>query len=808
MYVGTACSFVIRYALEEDAASDGRACVASSKAAQKCLGTRGPVQTMRAMSALNRLLCLSNGNFLSLGMVDLDVVVAQSKLSGVSAFCVNENPTKNDPFCVQVCVARRKHLQLYDVTEEKVTHRKDVPVPETPLAMAMDGDYVCVALSTRYAVIDCATGAGQELFPYESSLTVPLVKRIAKEEFLLNGPSALGMFATTAGVSERPPLPWTTSVKALAYCRPYVVCLCDDRLTVYSVLDQQPKQKLSFRGGTYLDNFEGRIFVSGKDTVFLLRPVPWEAQVHALLSDGRVSEALELARHSGSTGLLTERHVEALRKIYRRAGFLEFSECHLPEARELFLLGDVDVTELVSLYPGLLPATRPSVPPSDVPDVVRLASGDPVLLEKYCGFLASYLEGCRVTDRWLKTVIATALLKLYAEWDRAKLDSFLETGACARCDLAECVARLTEKGLHHAAARLYAAHGEYERALHLWSRMLAGSLVDSSFPGLSFYVEFLARLHDRRLVWKYAEFALERDQVAGVKVFTERSREDPDPTCPDGVLEFLHRFPDAVVKYLEHLVYEEKNEKEKYHTLLAVLYLDTVLRFARQSGADEELKMARGRLQHLLSVSSSYRVQLLLGKALENDLHQECAILYGKLEEHDKALRILVHQLKDYVAAEDYCRRLSRGRDGKYRHRLYHGLLAVYLDRGEREDAPGPAVRLLNSRAADFDAVKVLQMIPQTWSVATVDRFLGRAVRSSLHRSSTSRVACALAKGEVHGVQGSKLFLERGALTLTEDRACGICHESFADPSFVRWPDGSFLHSRCSGVAGSPDAGR
>lgn len=51
-----------------------------------------------------------------------------------------------------------------------------------------------------------------------------------------------------------------------------------------------------------------------------------------------------------------------------------------------------------------------------------------------------------------------------------------------------------------------------------------------------------------------------------------------------------------------------------------------------------------------------------------------------QLEEHDKALRILVHKLKDFGAAENYCIVNSQGKDPSYRKRLFHALLSVYLD--------------------------------------------------------------------------------------------------------------------------------
>lgn len=56
-------------------------------------------------------------------------------------------------------------------------------------------------------------------------------------------------------------------------------------------------------------------------------------------------------------------------------------------------------------------------------------------------------------------------------------------------------------------------------------------------------------------------------------------------------------------------------QKEKFHTHLAVLYLERVLSLLSDSPADEEqLSRARERLQALLRQSDLYRVQFLLGK--------------------------------------------------------------------------------------------------------------------------------------------------------------------------------------------------
>lgn len=130
-------------------------------------------------------------------------------------------------------------------------------------------------------------------------------------------------------------------------------------------------------------------------------------------------------------------------------------------------------------------------------------------------------------------------------------------------------------------------------------------------------------------------------------------------------------------------------------------------------------------------------------------LPMESAILHGKLEEHEEALRILVHELRDFAAAEDYCLWRSEGRDPPYRQRLFHTLLAMYLQPGPT--APELAVAatdLLNHHAADFDAAHVLPLLPGTWSVQLLHPFLAGAVRNSVHARRTAQVALGLARSE------------------------------------------------------------
>jgi len=159
-------------------------------------------------------------------------------------------------------------------------------------------------------------------------------------------------------------------------------------------------------------------------------------------------------------------------------------------------------------------------------------------------------------------------------------------------------------------------------------------------------------------MWRYADFVLCRDQEVGVGIFTLRSDQErsSDVMKPELIMDYLHQYPKAVVKYLEHLVMKQEIQvfgtvdsetyvtlkmavylgrvlvfqAEKFHTHLAILYLEEILK-KRKEGDEEAVVEARTKLRHLLQVSSLYRVQLLLGKMSAAELHQEVAILYGKV---------------------------------------------------------------------------------------------------------------------------------------------------------------------------------
>uniref|UniRef100_A0A8C7Y4R3 Uncharacterized protein n=1 Tax=Oryzias sinensis TaxID=183150 RepID=A0A8C7Y4R3_9TELE len=186
----------------------------------------------------------------------------------------------------------------------------------------------------------------------------------------------------------------------------------------------------------------------------------------------------------------------------------------------------------------------------------------------------------------------------------------------------------------------------------------------------------------------------------------------------------------------------EKTElilKEKFNTHLAVMYLERVLSLLSDSSADAE-PLTRERLQVFLREPNLYRVQFLLGETLMDceQLLLERATVHGKLQEHDKALQILVHKLTNFPSAEAFCVWASSGRDPAYRQRLFHLLLEEFLGGEPGAEAGGgelelAAVDVLNRHSEVFDTVRVLRVPPESWLLQLLRPFLNRAIRASMH---------------------------------------------------------------------------
>lgn len=105
--------------------------------------------------------------------------------------------------------------------------------------------------------------------------------------------------------------------------------------------------------------------------------------------------------------------------------------------------GQLDVRELISLYPLLLPAsstfTRCHPPLHEFADLNHLTQGDKEKVQRFKRFLITYLYEVRSADgaNGFREDVDTALLKLYAETGHESLlDLLASDNACLLADCA------------------------------------------------------------------------------------------------------------------------------------------------------------------------------------------------------------------------------------------------------------------------------------------------------------------------------------------------------------------------------------
>ena len=98
IYIGTDQGSIIRYSCNNlDVQSVRRERI-------RDLGPKAPVTFLRSASALDRILALCDTNLMVLNATDLTSLslTGSQKMRGIQACCINENPTVDDPFALQV----------------------------------------------------------------------------------------------------------------------------------------------------------------------------------------------------------------------------------------------------------------------------------------------------------------------------------------------------------------------------------------------------------------------------------------------------------------------------------------------------------------------------------------------------------------------------------------------------------------------------------------------------------------------------------------------------------------------------------
>ncbi|ORX54476.1 hypothetical protein DM01DRAFT_1036135 [Hesseltinella vesiculosa] len=82
------------------------------------------------------------------------------------------------------------------------------------------------------------------------------------------------------------------------------------------------------------------------------------------------------------------------------------------------------------------------------------------------------------------------------------------------------------------------------------------------------------------------------------------------------------------------------------------------------------------------------------------------------------------------------------------RRRLFFMLLQTYLAIEDKDLMVARALHLLNTQGYYFDALKVLDIIPDDWPLDQLQDFLVHSLRRSLHNTLEGELVVAMSRGE------------------------------------------------------------
>ncbi|KAG8761503.1 hypothetical protein FRC11_013797 [Ceratobasidium sp. 423] len=320
-------------------------------------------------------------------------------------------------------------------------------------------------------------------------------------------------------------------------------------------------------------------------------------------------------------------------------------------------------------------------------------------------------------------------------------------------------------------------------------------------------IQILNRTQDATLVQHYGIWVLKHDPALGLKIFTSRTIPRLDDAAVLAGMQSVNAL--AASRFLEHVVLSKRSSDPNLHNQLVVRYVDEAIATLEKPGvqslfsemAQEYTKLppspfllhvanndvmpealdTRIRLALFLQGSSLYNSRAVREKLQAPGANEifayERAIIDGKLGHHRKALMVLVHEVQDSVSAEVYCAlggvvippkvansvgdrrgmqshawlvnvgsRRSVPVTEEKRRELLKTLMEVYTLGGEATAVQ--TAQLLNSQARNFDAVQVLEAIPESWSLSVISSFLERSLRRTVHESREGMILKHISAGQ------------------------------------------------------------
>ncbi|KAI0787910.1 hypothetical protein C8Q74DRAFT_1366714 [Fomes fomentarius] len=390
-------------------------------------------------------------------------------------------------------------------------------------------------------------------------------------------------------------------------------------------------------------------------------------------------------------------------------------------------------------------------------------------------------------------IVDTALFKSYLLNRPGLLGPLCRVGWC---EVSEVEELLREREKYQEMIHLYHGRKMHGKALDLL-RQLSEHETDPR-DKLMPTVSYLQRLGPEHLdsIFAHSRWVFEHDRDIAFEIFTSEEAELPKGPVAD----FLEQLDPAIcARYIEFLVAERGETSQQFHDRLADLYLHMTVS-AKRRGDDGGRRQAYDKLLHFIDVSEYYSADRLFALLPSEDLFEAKAVLLGRLGRHDSALEVYVYRLRDFLKAEEYCKRIYYPNSPT--SNVFLTLLRIYLLPGSSAppaaDLLPPALELISRHSPRLDPVATLQLLPPLVTAQDLRAFLLESLRAPVF---DTRVVRSIHKAREEQIAGRLTVLQSKRVRITESRICPQCHKRLGGSVIaVHAPHGEVTHYQCREV--------
>ncbi len=357
-----------------------------------------------AVPAWRSLLALIDGQLMAYDIQTFRPIVTVPETKGATCFCLNEEEHL-------IFIGNRRRVQVFSWQSVGVLPRRELPLggAGAPQYLAccpsachiMDGGLdkrtrmtICVALSKDYTLIDavsgdtkhipCISSSGAAISPPSTNaIILPFPSSSVRgPRLLLTMTGSKGVLVDVEGIEQEEIIAWSEAPVALQLSAVFLLAALPHEVVIHDCATLLPIQTLDITGTVVcmatcmMMGGRGPFgYIGTTDGIQLLKLIPVQFQVEALVDSGNYVEALTLCEmckaHDEQRGVVSSGRVGGSGGDDSFLQNTAVDEIRERYARDLLLSGDydgavyqilkanVDIQDVISIFPSLLPPHLP-----------------------------------------------------------------------------------------------------------------------------------------------------------------------------------------------------------------------------------------------------------------------------------------------------------------------------------------------------------------------------------------------------------------------------------------------------------------